>query len=143
MYQENHTGELRYYDNNIFKKPATNVFVYGSIAGKEENTVEENLKYTRKYFDVKDDEEINLCAAGSKEESLKTLQELDERKMYIGYVSLDKIMSYADFKKYVDKQEFSRSMVCGAGSRTGEGRRRSSKLSVEYTEYWICMQSFL
>ena len=48
-------GELRYYDNNIFKKPATNVFVYGSIAGKEENTVEENLKYTRKYFDVKDD----------------------------------------------------------------------------------------
>ena len=98
-------GELRYYDNNIFKKPATNVFVYGSIAGKEENTVEENLKYTRKYFDVKDDEEINLCAAGSKEESLKTLQELDERKMYIGYVSLDKIMSYADFKKYVDKQD--------------------------------------
>lgn len=98
-------GKLRYYDNNIFKKPATNVFVYGSIAGKEENTVEENLKYTRKYFDVKDDEEINLCAAGSKEESLKTLQELDERKMYIGYVSLDKIMSYADFKKYVDKQD--------------------------------------
>lgn len=42
---------------------------------------------------------------GSKEESLKTLQELDERKMYIGYVSLDKIMSYADFKKYVDKQD--------------------------------------
>ena len=40
-------GELRYYDNNIFKKPATNVFVYGSIAGKEENTVEENLKYTK------------------------------------------------------------------------------------------------
>lgn len=98
-------GKLRYYDNNIFKKPATNVFVYGSIAGKEENTVEENLKYTRKYFDVKDDEEINLCAAGSKEESLKTLQELDERKMYIGYVSLDKIMSYAGFKKYVDKQD--------------------------------------
>ena len=54
---------------------------------------------------MKDDEEINLCAAGSKEESLKTLQELDERKMYIGYVSLDKIMSYADFKKYVDKQD--------------------------------------
>ena len=105
MYQEKSHGELRYYDNNIFKKPATNVFVYGSIAGKEENTVEENLKYTRKYFDVKDDEEINLCAAGSKEESLKTLQELDERKMYIGYVSLDKIMSYADFKKYVDKQD--------------------------------------
>ena len=25
--------------------------------------------------------------------------------MYIGYVSLDKIMSYADFKKYVDKQD--------------------------------------
>ena len=42
-------GELRYYDNNIFKKPATNVFVYGSIAGKEENTVEENLKYTYPY----------------------------------------------------------------------------------------------
>lgn len=98
-------GKLRYYDNNIFRKPATNVFVYGSITGKEENTVEENLKYTRKYFDVKDDEEINLCAAGSKEQSLKTLQELDERKMYIGYVSLDKIMSYADFKKYVDKQD--------------------------------------
>lgn len=98
-------GKLRYYDNNIFRKPATNVFVYGSIVGKEENTVEENLKYTRKYFDVKDDEEINLCAAGSKEQSLETLQELDERKMYIGYVSLDKIMSYVDFKKYVDKQE--------------------------------------
>ena len=98
-------GKLRYYDNNIFRKPATNVFVYGSIVGKEENTVEENLKYTRKYFDVKDDEEINLCAAGSKEQSLETLQELDERKMYIGYVSFAKIMSYVDFKKYVDKQE--------------------------------------
>ena len=98
-------GKLRYYDNNILRKPATNVFVYGSITGKEQNTVEENLKYTRKYFDVKDDEEINLCAAGSKEQSLETLQELDERKMYIGYVSLDKIMSYDDFKKYVDKQD--------------------------------------
>ena len=72
---------------------------------KAVSCIKENLKYTRKYFDVKDDEEINLCAAGSKEESLKTLQELDERKMYIGYVSLDKIMSYADFKKYVDKQD--------------------------------------
>ena len=48
-----------------------------------------------------------MCAAGTKEQSIESLKNLDSQKMYIGYISLDKIISYADFKKYVDKQDLS------------------------------------
>lgn len=100
-------GKLRYYDNNILRKPAFNVFAYSNLVVKEGNTLEENIEYTRKYFKMKDNEEVNMCAAGTKEESIKTLKSLDSQKMYIGYVSLDKIMTYEDFKKYIDKQDLS------------------------------------
>lgn len=100
-------GRLRYYDNNILRKPAINVFAYSNLVVKEGNTLEENIEYTRKYFKMKDNEEVNMCAAGTKEESIKNLKDLDSQKMYIGYISLDKIMSYEDFKKYIDKQDLS------------------------------------
>ena len=103
-------GKLRYYDSNILSKPVSNVFVYGgagSIVGDENKTVEKNLQTTKKYYNLKDNEEVNLCAAGTKEDSLKTLKQLDSKKLYIGYVSLDKYMSYEDFKKYIDKQDLS------------------------------------
>lgn len=100
-------GKLRYYDNNILRKPVFNVFAYSNLVVKEGNTLEENIEYTKKYFKMKDNEEVNMCAAGTKEESIKTLKSLDSQKMYIGYVSLDKIMTYEDFKKYIDKQDLS------------------------------------
>lgn len=98
-------GKLRYYDNNILRKPVVNVFAYSNLLVKEGNTVEENIKYTRKYFKLGNDDGVNMCAAGTKEDSQETLKNLDSQKMYIGYVSLDKIMSYEDFKKYIDKQD--------------------------------------
>ena len=100
-------GKLRYYDNNILKTPVSNAFAYSNLVGKEENTLEENLQCTRKYFQLKENEEVNMCAAGTKEQSIESLKNLDSQKMYIGYISLDKIMSYIDFKKYVDKQDLS------------------------------------
>lgn len=100
-------GKLRYYDNNILRKPVSNAFVYSNLVVKEGNTVDDNLKYTKKYFKMKDNEEVNMCAAGSKEQSQETLRNLDSQKMYIGYVSLDKIMTYEAFKKYIDKQDMS------------------------------------
>ena len=100
-------GKLRYYDNNILKTPVSNAFAYSNLVGKEENTLEENLQCTRKYFQLKENEEVNMCAAGTKEQSIESLKNLDSQKMYIGYISLDKIMPYADFKKYVDKQDLS------------------------------------
>lgn len=100
-------GKLRYYDNNILKTPVSNAFAYSNLVGKEENTLEENLQCTRKYFQLKENEEVNMCAAGTKEQSIESLKNLDSQKMYIGYISLDKIMSYADFKKYVDEQDLS------------------------------------
>ena len=61
----------------------------------------------QKVFQLKENEEVNMCAAGTKEQSIESLKNLDSQKMYIGYISLDKIMPYADFKKYVDKQDLS------------------------------------
>lgn len=100
-------GKLRYYDNNILRKPVSNAFVYSNLVVKKGNTVDDNLKYTKKYFKMKDNEEVNMCAAGTKEQSQETLRNLDSQKMYIGYVSLDKIMTYEAFKKYIDKQDLS------------------------------------
>lgn len=100
-------GKLRYYDTNILKKPVINVFAYSNLLVKEGNTLEENIEYTKKYFKIKDNEEVNMCAAGTKEDSLETLKSLDSQKMYIGYVSLNKMMSYEDFKTYIDKQDVS------------------------------------
>ena len=59
-------GKLRYYDNNILKTPVSNAFAYSNLVGKEENTLEENLQCTRKYFQLKENEEVNMCAAGTK-----------------------------------------------------------------------------
>ena len=103
-------GKIRYYDSNILTKPESNVFVYGGIGniiGDEDKSVEDNLETTRKYYNLEDNEEVNFCAAGTKEDSLETLKELDSKKLYIGYVSLDKYMSYENFKKYIDKQDLS------------------------------------
>lgn len=95
MYPERFVrGKLRYYDNNILKTPVSNAFAYSNLVGKEENTLEENLQCTRKYFQLKENEEVNMCAAGTKEQSIESLKNLDSQKMYIGYISLDKIMSY-------------------------------------------------
>lgn len=67
-------GKLRYYDNNILKTPVSNAFAYSNLVGKEENTLEENLQCTRKYFQLKENEEVNMCAAGTKEQSIESLK---------------------------------------------------------------------
>lgn len=128
-------GKIRYYDSNILAKPASNVFVYGgmgSIIGDENKSVEENLKKTKKYHNLEDNEEVNFCAAGTKEESLETLKNLDSKKLYIGYVSLDKYMSYEDFKKYIDKQDLSEVWCAVKTSDTTVESEEGSKITYLY-----------
>lgn len=78
-------GKLTLYNPNILTRPTGNAF-----------NADEN---------VLDDHMIGVGAAGTYEEALKEVQNLDEKEYYIGYVTLDKIVSYSEFSNWAQENQ--------------------------------------
>lgn len=76
-------GKMMLFDDNMFKLPPQNAFVSEGVEG-----------FTG--FD-------SMGAAGSKEDALRKLSELDETDYYIAYVTFDKVMTYDEFLAWSDK----------------------------------------
>lgn len=91
-------GKLRLFDNNVLKEPTSNAFAWYQVGGDRSKTLEELLQPLG-------NEHINMCAAGEPEEALGTIQNLDDREKYIGYVSLNQLMDYESFIAYLEKYE--------------------------------------
>ncbi|MBQ7999881.1 MAG: anti sigma factor C-terminal domain-containing protein [Ruminococcus sp.] len=70
-------GNLNLYTDGLFKLPTSNAFVAGEI----KNVIGHG----------------GAGAAGSAENALEKLKELDDTDYYVGYITLDKVMTYDEF----------------------------------------------
>lgn len=87
-------GKLKLYDVNSLREPAINVFGWFQMEPQKGKGLRELMQEA---------EEGNLyCAAGDREQATETLKSLDENEIYVGYVTLDKIMDYEEFVEFVD-----------------------------------------
>lgn len=89
-------GDLRLYDPNVLQEPTGNCFAWYQGPKDTSMSLEEWLG---------ENEEYNFCAAGKREDALKALQDLDDRELYVGYVSLNRMMDYESFKAFLDGQD--------------------------------------
>lgn len=87
-------GKLKLYDNNILNPPTGNCFAWFQADEDTSKALSETLT-----------DSYNMCAAGPVDQALETLKSLNDTDYYIGYVSLDKMMDYESFKRYIDLQE--------------------------------------
>lgn len=81
-------GELMLYDSDIFRKPASNAFLFPP-------------EVTGTGFSMTDTDGKPIGSAGSVEEARKQIENLDENQWYLGYVSLSEILSYEDFYRLI------------------------------------------
>lgn len=102
-------GELKLYDVNALQPPVGNCYVWTRVEnGNDEIRLSDVMK-----------EQKNLCAAGTRAQAEETLANLDEDKMYIGYVSLDRLMSYEELQEFLNSQE-SGDVWCAVKTREWE-----------------------
>lgn len=97
-------GKIHYYDSNVLKAPVDNSFFWNQADAKSKtSSASENVAYMEKVADLKEGESISTSAGGNKEDSKAYIKDLDSRKMYLAYVSLENIMDYPSFAKYIQK----------------------------------------
>lgn len=87
-------GDLKLYDPNVLREPTGNCFAWFQGPADTTKSLEEGLP-----------EEYNMCAAGKREDALQTIEDLDDQELYVGYVTLNRMMDYESFKAYLDEQD--------------------------------------
>lgn len=102
-------GRLKYYNEDLLKPPTGNCFVWTQVTGD----------LSRPLTEVMEDQ-YNMCAGGYRDDSLELLQLLDDEEYYIGYVSLNRMMDYETFFKYLDKYPVNEPW-CAVKTRDAEG----------------------
>ncbi|CVI68493.1 hypothetical protein NDGK_01227 [Clostridiales bacterium CHKCI001] len=130
-------GKLKLFDTNILKEPTENAFAWYQVDGDKTKTLEELLQPTG-------NEHINMCAAGEPEEALKIIQELDDREKYIGYVSLNQLMDYESFMKYMENYDNLGSLWCAVQTEewTDEHMFRASNIGFSCDLDWSTQLSY-
>lgn len=78
--------KLLLFDSNLLSQPTVNKFV------PAESLIDDG-NYTTG----------NFGAAGSKQDAYKTLDNLNESKTYVAYVTLNSVMNYAEFSEWIQK----------------------------------------
>lgn len=77
-------GKLNLYTDGVFKLPTSNAFVAGDI----KNVIGH----------------VGTGAAGTVENALEKLNELDDTDYYVGYITIDKVMTYDEFVSWSEAQ---------------------------------------
>lgn len=101
-------NKLTLYDTNTLRLPTGNCFEW-SGGGMD---LSKSLSEQRKPGETKIDEDGNeyyedsfYCFVGTPDQASELLERLADNKLYVAYITLDKIMDYKDFVKYIDKRE--------------------------------------
>ena len=87
-------NKLRLYDINLFNNPSANNFGWFQMNMDRKDTLTEQLEKGVGSF---------AYTPESKEQSAEYLEELDDNKLYLACVTLDKILSYDDFIRFTEK----------------------------------------
>lgn len=88
-------GRLKLYDINALREPVGNAFAWCQAYGDLSKPLTELT--TGGYS--------NFCAAGYPSDAAAFLQKLEDNTKYVAYVTLDRMMSYEDFMKFIHERE--------------------------------------
>lgn len=90
-------GKLILYNMNVLNPPAVNAFAWYGIRGDRSDSL----------TDLITEKQVNNSAIGSSSYGTEELQNLTENTKYVAYVTLDKMMEYEDFMKFIyDRGDF-------------------------------------
>lgn len=98
-------NQLTVYNPSAFEQAPGNVFGWF----QQTPTIETSLRET--VIEGVYDESVDaytstyMGASGSREQATETLESLQEKRNYVAYVTLDKLMKYEDFMKLTEKYE--------------------------------------
>lgn len=97
-------NKLTLYDSNIIKTPSNNMFEW---TGSQWNMDLALSKQIPKDAENEDGSmtHSHIGYSGSPKDSSALINELDGNTQYIAYVTLNQLMPYEDFVKFVDKQD--------------------------------------
>ena len=87
-------NKLRLYDINLFNNPSANNFGWFQMNMDRKDTLTEQVEKGVGSF---------AYTPESKEQSAEYLEELDDNKLYLACVTLDKILSYDEFIRFTEK----------------------------------------
>ena len=87
-------NNLRLYDINLFNNPSANNFGWFQMNMDRKDTLTEQVEKGVGSF---------AYTPESKEQSAEYLEELDDNKLYLACVTLDKILSYDEFIRFTEK----------------------------------------
>ncbi len=111
-------GKLTLYDINLLKRPTGNAFAWFQMPSGNGSLSEMASKGNPVFG-----------AAGYPSEATDALNRLDDNTKYIGYVTLDKMMNYTDFMKFLKSRENLYDTWCAIN--TGTLSERSGMLKTD------------
>lgn len=89
-------GKLQLYDINLLKRPTGNVFAWFQMTGDGTSSIRELTEDGARIF----------SAAGDREMATETLEGLSSTTTYLAYITLDKMMPYEEFMKFVEESGY-------------------------------------
>lgn len=87
-------GTLLMYDADALSPPVQNAFAWFQMEGNSSNSLSDLIDKDKK---------MNYCAAGDANSAAQKLIELNESNKYTAYVTLNRIMPYEKFIKYLNQ----------------------------------------
>lgn len=88
-------GKITLYDMNSLKRPTSNLFAWYQMHGDTSKSLTQLIA----------EEKENFCVAGDTQMATEALNKLNEKEMYVAYVTLDKMMSYEEFMKFISNKD--------------------------------------
>lgn len=98
-------GRMTLYDTNLLKRPTGNAFGWFQMPLGTGKTLEELVEGEIKVNADNVSYGHFFSAAGTSEEALETLRRLSENEVYVGYVTLNEILSYREFMDYIEERK--------------------------------------
>ncbi|WP_312648540.1 anti-sigma factor C-terminal domain-containing protein [Aminipila sp.] len=95
-------GKITLYDMNSLKRPTGNLFAWFQMHGNTSKSLTQLITEGKE----------NFCAAGDTQMATEALNKLNEKEMYVAYVTLDRMMSYEEFMKFISNKDHLTSTWC-------------------------------
>jgi hypothetical protein len=114
-------GKLTLYDVNILKRPTGNAFAWFQMKGETSDSLRELVASGQQIYG----------AAGTPEAAAAAIQDLDENTKYNAYITLDRMMDYGDFIKFLNSNEYSVPEVWCAVYTNGGNETKEDRMFID------------
>lgn len=104
-------GKLNLYDRNVLNVPPVNTFGWFQMRG-------DTTKSLRK---LEEEGEQVFSVIGNREDAAEALKELSDSQNYMGYVTLDRMMTYSELMEFIGREEIGPAVWCAVAANSCEG----------------------